>query len=77
MSVFLPLASLGPEMAAPILWAPGIFWYILLENLGVSWSANFILLGVGILLIKKRLELSGRIKYAPNRGHHFVSPLPP
>ena len=23
---------LGPEMAAPILWAPGIFWFFLLEN---------------------------------------------
>ena len=28
---FLP-AILGPEMAAPILWAPGIFWFFLLEN---------------------------------------------
>ena len=24
--------TLGPEMAAPILWAPGIFWFFLLEN---------------------------------------------
>ena len=32
MSVkFLPVI-LGPEMAAPILWAPGIFWFFLLEN---------------------------------------------
>ena len=22
----------GPEMAAPILWAPGTFWFFLLEN---------------------------------------------
>ena len=28
---FLP-AILGPEMAAPILRAPGIFWFFLLEN---------------------------------------------
>ena len=28
---FLPVI-LGPEMAAPILWAPGIFWFFLLEN---------------------------------------------
>ena len=27
-----PPAILGPEMAAPILWAPGIFWFFLLEN---------------------------------------------
>ena len=26
-------AILGPEMAAPILWAPGIFWLFLQENL--------------------------------------------
>ena len=25
-------AILGPEMAAPILWAPGIFWFFLLAN---------------------------------------------
>ena len=29
--VFLPVI-LGPEMAAPILWAPGIFWLVLMEN---------------------------------------------
>ena len=29
--VFLP-AILGPEMAVPILWAPVIFWFFLLEN---------------------------------------------
>ena len=27
-----PPAILGPEMAAPILWAPGLFWFFLLEN---------------------------------------------
>ena len=32
MSVIFPSAILGPEMAAPILWAPGIFWFFLLEN---------------------------------------------
>ena len=31
-SVFCPPAILGPEMAVPILWAPGIFWFFLLEN---------------------------------------------
>ena len=30
-AIFLP-AILGPEMAAPISWAPGIFWFFLLEN---------------------------------------------
>ena len=25
-------SDLGPEMAAPILWAPGIFWFFLQEN---------------------------------------------
>ena len=29
--IFLP-AILGPEMAAPILWVPGIFWFFLLEK---------------------------------------------
>ena len=32
MSVIFPAAILGPEMAAPILWAPGIFWFFLLET---------------------------------------------
>ena len=32
MSIKLPPAILGPEMAVPILWAPGIFWFFLLEN---------------------------------------------
>ena len=32
VSVIIPPAILGPEMAAPILWAPGIFWFFLLEN---------------------------------------------
>ena len=32
MSIKFPPAILGPEMAAPILWAPGIFAFFLLEN---------------------------------------------
>ena len=32
MSTKFPPVILGPEMAAPILWAPGIFWFFLLEN---------------------------------------------
>ena len=32
MSIKFPPTILGPEMAAPILWAPGIFWFFLLEN---------------------------------------------
>ena len=32
MSVIFPPAILRPEMAAPSLWAPGIFWFFLLEN---------------------------------------------
>ena len=32
MSVKFPPVILGPEMAAPILWAPGIFWLFLQEN---------------------------------------------
>ena len=32
MSVIFQPTILGPEMAAPILWAPGIFWFFLLEN---------------------------------------------
>ena len=31
MSIKFPPAILGPEMAAPILWAPGIFLFFLLE----------------------------------------------
>ena len=33
MSIIFPPAILGPEMAAPILWAPGMFWFFLLETL--------------------------------------------
>ena len=32
MSRKFPPAILGPEMAAPILWAHGIFWFFLLGN---------------------------------------------
>ena len=32
MSVIFPPANLGPQLAAPILWAPGIYWCFLLEN---------------------------------------------
>ena len=32
MSIKFPPAILGPEMAAPILWAPGMFGFFLLEN---------------------------------------------
>ena len=32
MSLIFPSAILGLEMTAPILWAPGIFWFFLLEN---------------------------------------------
>ena len=32
MSLNFPPATLGQEIAAPILWAPGIFWFFLLEN---------------------------------------------
>ena len=32
VSIKFPPVILGPEMAAPILWAPGIFWFFLLEN---------------------------------------------
>ena len=32
MSIKFPPVILGPVMAAPILWAPGIFWFFLLEN---------------------------------------------
>ena len=32
MSIKFPPAILGPEMAAPILWAPGIFAFFLQEN---------------------------------------------
>ena len=39
-----PPAILGPEMAAPILWAPCIFWFFLLEN---PMPVKFLLLGGG------------------------------
>ena len=32
MSVIFPPVIVGPEMAAPILWAPGIFCFFQLEN---------------------------------------------
>ena len=75
MSIKFPPAILGPEMAAPILWAPGIFWFFLLENphahkippfrgvLGffrrVGGSANFIFMGVGIFPKFRRVTIRG------------------
>ena len=54
MSVIFPPAILGQEMAAPILRAPCIFWFFLLENphahkippfrgggVGVSWKGGW------------------------------------
>ena len=57
-------------MAAPVLWAPGIFWFFLLENphshkippfgggclgfLGRGGSANFVFVGVGIFFSRDR-----------------------
>ena len=32
VSIKFPPVILGPKLAAPILWAPGIFWFFLLEN---------------------------------------------
>ena len=58
MSFIFPPTILGLEMAAPILWAPGIFWLFLLEKPrahkiprlkgGGVGSANFIFMGAGI-----------------------------
>ena len=61
MSVKILFAILGPEMAAPILWAPRISVFFLQENLHVhkiprfrggilGWggSADFIFMGAGI-----------------------------
>ena len=46
--IFLP-AILGPEMAAPILWAPGFFWFFLQE--GSPMPIKFLVLGgVGVFL---------------------------
>ena len=44
MSVKCLSAILGPEMGAPILWAPGIFAFFLQENL---MSIKFLVLGGG------------------------------
>ena len=40
----LPPVILGPEMAAPILWTPGIFWFFLLE---IPMPIKFVVLGGG------------------------------
>ena len=31
----------GPEMAAPILWAPGVFWFFLLGNPHAHKNSSF------------------------------------
>ena len=47
MSVIFPPTILGPEMGAPILWAPGNFWHLLQENFsayinpGFRWGITF------------------------------------
>ena len=71
MSIKFPRAMLGPEMAAPILWAPGIFCLFLLENPhAVRPTAKFgILLRTALLLAASRASplLSRRALC----GHHF------
>ena len=47
MSVSFPPAILGLEMAAPILWAPGIVGHFLLESLHAH---EILFLGGGILV---------------------------
>ena len=44
MSVIFWPVILGPEMAAPISWAPGIFWFFLLET---PMPIKFLVLGGG------------------------------
>ena len=52
--IFLP-AILGLEMAAPILWAPGIFWFFLLDN---PHAHKFLVLGGGVLgFLEGRVEV--------------------
>ena len=70
MSVIFPPGILGPEMAAPILWPPGNFWFLLspikflvlggglgflLEG-GRGGSDNFIFMGVGIFRLQEGLQ---------------------
>ena len=47
MSIKFPPVILGPEMAAPILWVPGIFGFFLLET---PMPIKYLLLGGGGLL---------------------------
>ena len=51
MSVKCLSVILGPEMAAPILWAPRISAFFLLFWVGGGGSADFIFMGAGIFLI--------------------------
>ena len=75
VSINFPHAILGPEMAAPILWAPGIFGLFLQENpsahkiplwggggffLRGGGSANYIFMGVGIFPMRGSC---GRVKW--------------
>ena len=47
MSVIFPSAILRPEMATPILWAPGISVFFLQENLHVHKKGGGVILGLG------------------------------
>ena len=67
MSVIFPPAILGPDMAAPILWAPGILGLFLLEN---PHAHKFLVLaGVGF---GKGGECKGQF-YFDGRGEMFPS----
>ena len=71
MPVTFPPAILGPEMAAPILWAPGIFGFFLLEN---PMPIKFLFFGGGgfergmeapILLLFRKAQSTRTAKFDP------------
>ena len=79
MPVKVVSASLGPEMASPILWAPGISAFFLQENLhvhkiprlgggcfgfGGGGSADFIFMGAGIFLNNLNHDLFKTISFS-------------
>ena len=75
MSVIFPPAILGPEMAAPILWAPGIFVFsagnppMPIKLLVLGGGADFIFMAAGDFSDPRRIVPRNVMLQTPQHQH--------